>query len=59
MSHKPICPNCGSNEKVKPITGCRCMSCPPWICMACYPYERASFKGYEFFDDEEEENEEI
>jgi len=53
----PRCPQCKSNENVKEVKGCKCMSCPPWICMACKPYVNAGHKGYEFFDDDDEEDE--
>lgn len=49
---KPECPKCKSSDNVEEITGCRCMSCPPWICKACKPYEQAGYYGYEFWDDE-------
>jgi hypothetical protein len=51
----PKCPKCKSNAAVEEVTGCRCCSCPPWICMNCEPYKNAGHKGYEFFDDDDEE----
>jgi hypothetical protein len=53
----PKCPKCKSNENVKPDKGCRCLSCPPWMCYSCKPYENAGFYGYEFFDDDQDESE--
>lgn len=50
----PNCPKCKSNKNVS-FVKCRCGSCPPWICMDCLPYENAGHKGYEFFDEDEED----
>lgn len=50
----PSCPKCGQDDMVKAITGCRCLSCPPWICHRCEFY-RGGPKGYEFWDDEDDE----
>ena len=55
MEPTPDCPKCGSHAGVERVIGCRCASCPPWICNRCKPYENAGHHGYEFFDDGEDE----
>lgn len=58
MEEKPSCPSCGKDEDVEAITGCMCMSCPPWLCRKCkigpYPYEFWDDDGDDYQDDDED-----
>jgi len=53
MEQLPKCPKCHTNNFVEFVKGCRCGSCPPYICKVCLPYKNAEYQGYEFFDDDE------
>jgi hypothetical protein len=48
----PKCPYCGS-ENIQRVKGCRCMSCPPWICITCKKNGKII---YDFFDDDDDDD---
>lgn len=65
VDETPKCPKCKCNAGVTRTKGCKCFSCPPWICHACESYQseirRLNSKansvvtyGYDFFDDDED-----
>lgn len=41
-----VCPRCKTKDKVEKVKGCRCMSCPDYICRNC---PEPSYGFYEFY----------